>query len=92
MPELEPVDPERCQCLIQGGSFMTFGPRPVERCKRKPYYIVTETKPAEDGLKGSMSLCKKCYEKFTERFPADFATKVTVKRWIKENSNLSIPT
>lgn len=87
MPELEPVDPERCQCLFQLGSFMTFGPRPMERCKRKAHYVITENEPNEDGLKGSMSLCRKCYEVFAKRYPEDFATKVTVNRWIKENNN-----
>lgn len=46
---------------------MTFGPRPMKRCAKKPAVIVTEKKPHDsDGMVGSMSLCKGCLSKMHE--------------------------
>lgn len=60
MTELIPPDREQCQAEKPTGSFMTFGiPKPA-RCTNKPDWIATEINMAEDGLKGSMSLCDDC--------------------------------
>lgn len=60
MPDLIPVDRERCQVEEQAEhSFMTLGPRPApERCTRKARWILTEKEPnPKDGLRGAMSCC-----------------------------------
>lgn len=57
---LIPPDKERCQAMRVGGSFMTFGPRPMIRCDNKPVVIIKENKKDEDGLRGSMSVCGGC--------------------------------
>jgi hypothetical protein len=51
---------------------MVIGPREQRRCAEKPVAIVYETKPAEDGLQGSMSLCEKCLAECLGRFPKGF--------------------
>lgn len=71
--DLEPPDLERCQAdKREGGpySFMTLGPiPPLKRCTNKPTVVIRETKPAEDGLQGSMSLCDECLEAFRQLNP-----------------------
>jgi hypothetical protein len=57
---LIPPDLKRCQVESRGGSFMTLGPRPMERCTRKPLWIAKERKAGKDGQRGSMSLCGTC--------------------------------
>lgn len=72
-PKLVPPDLTRCQAERRSGSFMTMGPRPMERCTERPRYIATETEPGTDGLHGSMSLCKACIEVFKKKLGEDFA-------------------
>lgn len=50
-------DFSRCQCEWKGGSFMTLGPRQIERCPNQPTCIATEAKGDAHGQRGSMSLC-----------------------------------
>lgn len=71
---LIPADPTRCQAEIRPAhSPLAFGPRPkMERCKNVPVVIATETKPGQDGLTGSMSVCAECLVVMLERFPKDF--------------------
>lgn len=59
--------------------FMVIGPGGIKRCKNKPIVIAFETAPAQDGLKGSMSLCIDCLKTFKERFPVGFATFKEIK-------------
>lgn len=56
--EIEPLDFERCQSEWLGGSFMTFGPRQRERCKKIPVWIAIEI--TDGKLYGAMSLCEEC--------------------------------
>jgi hypothetical protein len=73
--ELKLVPPDLKQCQgekREGGpySFMTLGPiPPLKRCTNAPTVVVRETKPAEDGLQGSMSLCDECLEAFRKQNP-----------------------
>lgn len=62
MPDqtLIPPDYDRCQCEIKQGSFMTLGPRRMERCANKPVWLAVELVAGEDGQCGSMSLCNDC--------------------------------
>jgi hypothetical protein len=63
--KLTPPDPKRCQAEWRGGSFMTLGPRQMERCEDPPVVIVKELKPSEKGGQcGAMSLCPACLTKF----------------------------
>jgi hypothetical protein len=63
--QLTPPDLKRCQAEWRGGSFMTLGPRQMERCENPPTVIVKELKPSEkDGQHGAMSLCPTCLTKF----------------------------
>jgi hypothetical protein len=71
--ELIPPDLDRCQAERKEGSFMTFGPRSMIRCKNKPTVIAYENKPGKDGLRGSMSLCPFCLAKFLEILGPDYA-------------------
>ena len=71
---LAPPDKKRCQAEKLSGSFMTLGPRHMERCTNLPTVIATEKKPGEDGQKGSMSLCEDCLEIFKQKFPKGYAT------------------
>jgi hypothetical protein len=56
--DLLPVDPTRCQAEKSTGSFMTFGPRKLERCTSKPTWIGIEVKDGQ--FYGAMSLCDDC--------------------------------
>lgn len=71
---LTPPDKTRCQAEMLSGSFMTLGPRHLERCTNRPTVIATETNPGEDGQKGSMSLCENCLKIFKQKFPKGYAT------------------
>lgn len=70
-PTLVPPDPERCQTEISSYRPFMMGGRVHEttRCLNKPDFIVSEIEPDEDGLKGSMSMCKHCYAVFTKQCP-----------------------
>lgn len=71
---LTPPDKKQCQAEWLGGSFMTLGPRQMERCTNKPTVIVTEKYPGPDGERGSMSLCDRCREKLIEKHGGDYFT------------------
>lgn len=62
--KLTPPDLKRCQAEWLEGSFMTFGPRQMERCENPPTVIATEKLPGPDGQCGAMSLCPACLTKF----------------------------
>ena len=62
--KLTPPDPKRCQAEWRGGSFMTLGPRQMERCENPPVVIVMEKIPGPDKQCGAMSLCPACLTKF----------------------------
>ena len=77
MSQREPADRERCQAETrQRAPFMQMGGPPVKvtRCSNKPVAIATETKPGEDGERGSMSLCASCIVIATRELGADFFT------------------
>lgn len=84
--ELIPPDLKRCQHEYQGGSFMTFGPRPHIRCEAKPVVVITETRvDPEYGKAGSMSLCQEhldaAYEVLgKKKFTVEDIQVVTVKK------------
>ena len=66
---LEAPDPRRCQADVPNkNTFMTMGGTPTDinrvRCTNKPTIIVTERIPDDNGLCGSMSLCKDCLTVF----------------------------
>ena len=70
IPELEPADPERCQCDITPpyNPFQLGAQRkPPQRCTNKPIYIATEKQPGPDGATGSMSICVDCYPHLTNK-------------------------
>lgn len=77
------IPPDRKQCQAEkpnGYSFMTLGGTPgLVRCKNKPTVIAHENKPAEDGRKGSMSLCDECAKKMIEQCGAAFCTLKPIK-------------
>ncbi len=77
--KLIPPDPDRCQAQTLEGSFMTLGPRSMERCKNKPTVIVTENKPKPGEPAGAMSLCPDCHEEFKRRMPKGYATAKKIK-------------
>ncbi len=54
MSKLTPPDPNRCQTIWLGGSFMTLGPRPWVRCEKKATVIAQERAQP----RGKMSLCE----------------------------------
>lgn len=61
---LIPPDLLRCQVEIETGSFMTLGPRSMERCKSMPSVVVTELTQGADGQYGAMSMCLSCFDVF----------------------------
>ena len=81
--EPEPPDPNRCQCeKPNGNSFMSFGGVVKRvRCANTPTVIATETQPAADGLRGSMSLCDECKQKLIEKLGSDFCTFSDIQNW-----------
>jgi hypothetical protein len=68
-PKLTPPDPDRCQVEWQSGSFMTLGPRQMERCTSRPDWIATEKRPGKDGQRGSMSMCDEHRKVFEKKHP-----------------------
>jgi len=81
--EVTPPDLKQCQAeKPNGNSAFTVGGIPgLVRCTNRPLFVVTETQPGPDGLRGSMSLCAECLEVFSKSLPPGYAT---VER-IKEN-------
>lgn len=71
---LVPPDLKQCQAERLEGNFMTFGPRSMIRCVRKPLWIAKENKPGSDGRRGSMSLCGECAEALEFIKGKEFAT------------------
>jgi len=69
-PRLIPPDRKRCQVEKRNGTFMSFGPTKLTRCKNRAEFIAQETKPGEDGRKGSMSLCGSCAQVCLMQFPS----------------------
>ena len=66
---LTPPDFQQCQAYpnVARHSFMTLGPMPKPiRCTEPPVWLAVETKPGEDGLHGSMSVCQSCCELMME--------------------------
>lgn len=61
---LDPIDVRRCQAIKpNGNSFMTIGGVVGrERCKNTATCIIIQISPAEDGLRGGMSVCNECLE------------------------------
>lgn len=88
----EPPDLKQCQVLIKGGSFVTIGPRPIDRCQNKAAYVIREVKPGPDGLRGSMSVCESCAEKFKRRTDVPKVTwkKIVCKTFVKEVKKLCL--
>jgi hypothetical protein len=82
MAKLIPPDRDQCQCEKPNGvNFLTFGGKPgLVRCKNKPIVILKETKPGQDGLKGSMSLCEGCLEVFKKDRDIDEYDVVTLRK------------
>ena len=82
---LIPPDPERCQTEWTGGSFMTFGPRPMVRCSERPTWIATQK--AEP--RGSMSLCDE-HKKVLQAKRRGVATFQTIAEWKKARRRRTI--
>ena len=81
--ELEPPDIKRCQAEVHTYNAFRIGgsPTQVERCKKRPIYVVTECKPREKGgPRGSMSLCGDCYTKFVQKLGLGYATLRTITK------------
>lgn len=76
---LEPVDKDRCQAEYREGSFMTFGPRSLKRCKNKPVWIAKANAPFEDGQYGAMSLCMSCADIMEKKHGKDFASLIGIE-------------
>lgn len=70
--ELTPPDLKRCQGEWLAGSFMTLGPRHMERCTSMPAVIVTEAQPGADGRCGSMALCLECRDVLIKKMGSDY--------------------
>lgn len=79
-PPLIPPDSKRCQTEWQGGSFMTFGPRPMIRCDKTPVVIATEIKADEYGRHGSMSLCGEHMDVIQQKMPGVCTFKLIAQR------------
>lgn len=66
---LTPPDFERCQACpnVARHSPFSLGPMPTPvRCDSRPVWLAVETKPGDDGLRGSMTLCQPCAELMLE--------------------------
>ena len=62
-------DLQRCEAECLNGSFMTLGPRRLERCMNRPEYVVTSVpvmfgKVLTDYVPGQMSMCGECFQVF----------------------------
>jgi hypothetical protein len=58
--ELIPIDATRCQAEHKPGSFMTFGPRTMQRCSKVPTWVAISVKGSK--FYGAMALCDACKE------------------------------
>jgi len=77
---VDPVDPKRCMAEVVGGSFMTFGPRPLVRCESIPTWVGREGKREDSDHRGEMSLCDECKQKCEEQCPdVEFET---LREWL----------
>lgn len=74
--KLVPPDLKRCQAFKSNGhNAFTLGGKPeLIRCKNKPFVIATEVKPGNDGVIGSMTVCKECFEAFQKQLGPGYAT------------------
>lgn len=81
MSKLIPVDLERCQAEITlaHGPFV-LGPRPKpHRCPNPAAYVIEELKAsAEDGQKGSQSVCVDCVPALNKAINEGVVQKVNV--------------
>lgn len=67
-----PPDLGTCQAEKPNGhSFMTLGGSlgKLERCTEEPSILIVEKSAGKDGKRGSMSLCKDCFEVFKKQMP-----------------------
>lgn len=74
LPELIPPDRKTCQAEKPNPEWSPFrlGPCPKRiKCEREPVVIIEETKLADDGAIGSMSLCIDCYLVALRQLPKD---------------------
>jgi hypothetical protein len=62
--KLIPADRKQCQSEKPNPAYGPFkmggSPHRYVRCENAPRWIAVETKPASDGLMGTMSLCDEC--------------------------------
>lgn len=65
--KLIPVDSARCQAEIKEGSFMTLGPRVMQRCDNAPEWLAIEIRDV--GLYGVMALCTACKQVCEKQLP-----------------------
>jgi len=65
--KLIPVDATACQAEIKEGSFMTFGPRSMQRCNSVPKWVAVDIKDGK--LLGAMSLCDSCKQVCEKQLP-----------------------
>lgn len=77
-----PIDKDRCQAeKPNGANAMTLGGRPeMIRCENKPTVIISETKPGNDGLKGSMTLCDECLAVAEKQLPKSYFDIVNINQ------------
>lgn len=67
---MEAADRTRCQAEKLAGSFMTLGPRRMERCANTPTRVV-RSQPVlfgktQDEPAGEMSMCDECFDIFVK--------------------------
>ncbi len=65
--KLIPVDQMRCQAEYKEGSFMTLGPRTMQRCTAAPAWLAVEIKDGK--LIGAMALCDACKQVCAKQMP-----------------------
>lgn len=67
--KLEPHDLHRCQAEVISYTPFIMGGKPFmrTRCRAKPHWVVKETVAGKDGLRGSMTLCDSCAERFIRK-------------------------
>jgi len=65
--KLTPIDAGRCQAEIKEGSFMTLGPRAMQRCESVPSWVAVEIKDGK--LYGAMALCDSCKQVCAKLMP-----------------------
>lgn len=76
---LIPADHHRCQVEYRGGSFMTFGPRPMVRCTAMPIIIARDPTTG-----GEMSMCGEHLDAFRKHGNPDLVMRAEI-RIITEN-------